>query len=237
MSNSETSSDSSVAPVLTVAGVSKSYTTGADTRLQVLLDISFQVTPGQIIAVVGESGTGKSTLLHLLGALDRPDSGSVYYGQQDIFSLSDDDLARFRNTSVGFVFQFHHLLPEFNALENVAMPALIRGGSMADVRGRATELLEALGLAGRLDHRPSMLSGGEQQRVAVARAMMNEPAVILADEPTGNLDTRTAGVLHDEIVRLSRDLGQTFIIATHNPALSGRADRVFRLHNHTLTES
>ena len=221
-------------PVLLEAeGLTKRYETAAGT-LEVLRDAAIIVREGEIVAIVGESGTGKSTLLHLLGALDRPTSGTVRYDGRDIFAKDDEALAAFRNRSVGFVFQFHHLLPEFTALENVAMPALIGGRSLARARPRAEELLESLGLAARADHRPAQLSGGEQQRVAVARALMNEPALVLADEPTGNLDTRTAEHLHDEVVRLSQDLGQTFVIVTHNPALAARADRVLHLREGRL---
>ncbi|MEX0600400.1 MAG: ABC transporter ATP-binding protein, partial [Rhodothermales bacterium] len=177
-----------------------------------LRGLRFEARPGEVVAVVGESGTGKSTLLHLLGALDRPDAGTVRYRGEDVFRKSDEELAAFRNREIGFIFQFHHLLPEFTALENVAMPALIGHRRLRDVRERAGELLHALGLEDRASHRPSELSGGEQQRVAVARALMNEPGLVLADEPTGNLDTGTAARMHEEILRLSRSRGHTFVI-------------------------
>ncbi|MEM1041737.1 MAG: ABC transporter ATP-binding protein [Bacteroidota bacterium] len=215
------------------AGLGKSYPTAAGT-LDVLRDVSVRVEAGEVVAVVGESGTGKSTLLHLLGALDRPTTGTVRYDGADIFAQDDEALADFRNRSVGFVFQFHHLLPEFSALENVAMPSLIQGRSVAQAEPRATELLAMLGLAARADHRPAQLSGGEQQRVAVARALMNKPKLVLADEPTGNLDTHTAELLHDEIVRLARERTQAFVIVTHNPALADRADRVLNLREGRL---
>ncbi|PSQ60566.1 MAG: hypothetical protein BRD27_04405, partial [Bacteroidetes bacterium QH_10_64_19] len=179
-------------PLLTVDNLVKQYDTGGDEPLTVLEDLSMTVQEGDIVAVVGESGTGKSTLLHLLGALDRPTAGTVRFEGEDLFAKSDDALAAFRNRAIGFVFQFHHLLPEFTALENVAMPALIQHRSMDDVTPRARELLDLLGLADRADHRPGTLSGGEKQRVAIARALMNEPALVLMDEPTGNLDARTA---------------------------------------------
>jgi lipoprotein-releasing system ATP-binding protein len=225
------------APFLDVEALVKEYDTGGEVPLTVLDALSMTVEPGEIVAVVGESGTGKSTLLHLLGALDRPTSGTVRFQGEDLFAKTDEELAAFRNRSVGFVFQFHHLLPEFTALENVAMPALIQHQSLADVRPRALELLDVLGLADRAEHRPSALSGGEKQRVAVARALMNEPALVLMDEPTGNLDARTAEPLHQEIERLSREMAHTFVLATHNPALAGVAGRVLRLEHGRLQDA
>lgn len=222
------------APLLRIRDLWKTYPTGAGADLHVLQGVDLTVAAGEIVAIVGESGSGKSTLLHITGTLDRPTQGSVEHGGRAVFELGDEALADFRNTSIGFVFQFHHLLPEFDALENVAMPALIRGERLAAVRDRATELLGAVGLSHRLTHRPGTLSGGEQQRVAVARALMNAPDLILADEPTGNVDARTAEALHKEIVRLSRSLGQTFILVTHNPALAAIADRVLRLQHGVL---
>lgn len=216
-------------PLLRAEGLSKSYVTGKGRTLEVLRDLDLSVSRGQVVAIVGESGTGKSTLLHILGALDRPTHGHVFFDGESTFDKSDEELAQFRNREVGFVFQFHHLLPEFDAVENVAMPALIAGERLDDVRARAVDLLEMLGLGERLKHRPSALSGGEKQRVAVARALMNTPALIIADEPTGNLDTNTADVLHEEIFRLSRELSQTFVIATHNPALADMADRTLSM--------
>lgn len=222
------------APFLDVDGLVKQYDTGGDEPLMVLDNLSMTVSEGEIVAVVGESGTGKSTLLHLLGALDRPTSGTVRFQGDDLFAKSDEELATFRNRAVGFVFQFHHLLPEFTALENVAMPALIQHRSLADVEGRARDLLDLLGLADRAEHQPSALSGGEKQRVAVARALMNEPALVLMDEPSGNLDARTAEPLHREIERLSRETKQTFVLATHNPSLASVAGRVLRLEHGQL---
>ncbi len=221
-------------PLLEVTDLKKSYPTGTGGRLEVLRGLSFTVARGEVVAVVGESGTGKSTLLHLLGALDRPDKGTVRYEGHDIFEKNDDELAAFRNRSVGFVFQFHHLLPEFTALENVAMPALIRGDDLEAARPRAQALLQQLGLEERATHRPSELSGGEQQRVAVARALMNKPGLVLADEPTGNLDIKTAESLHKEILRLSRSFEQTFVVVTHNPVLAAIADRVLHIENGLL---
>ena len=224
-------------PFLEVEDLKKSYPTGSGERLVVLRGVSFAVRRGEVVAIVGESGTGKSTLLHLLGALDRPDSGTVHFEGHDIFLKDDDALAVFRNRAVGFVFQFHHLLPEFTALENIAMPALIQGIDLGKARPRALDLLRQLGLETRAEHRPSELSGGEQQRVAVARALMNQPGLVLADEPTGNLDTKTAEALHDEILRLSRDTGQTFVMVTHNPALAAIADRVLCIEKGLLEEA
>jgi lipoprotein-releasing system ATP-binding protein len=215
----------------------KQYDTGGDEPLTVLDGLSMRVEEGEIVAVVGESGTGKSTLLHLLGALDRPTRGTVRFRGDDLFEKSDDELATFRNRAVGFVFQFHHLLPEFTALENVAMPALIQHRSLSEVRPRARHLLDLLGLADRADHQPSALSGGEKQRVAVARSLMNEPDLVLMDEPTGNLDARTAEPLHHEIERLSREMKQTFVLATHNPSLAAIAARVLRLEHGQLHDA
>ncbi len=226
----------SMTSLLHVEDLTKSYPTGTGGRLEVLRGVTFTVRRGEVVAVVGESGTGKSTLLHLLGALDRPDAGTVRYEGNDIFRLDDEALAAFRNRSVGFVFQFHHLLPEFTALENVAMPALIQGKDFAAARPRALDLLRQLGLEARAEHRPAELSGGEQQRVAVARALMNEPRLVLADEPTGNLDTRTAETLHEEILRLSRTFAQTFVLVTHNPALAALADRILRIEGGLIEE-
>ena len=221
-------------PLLQVDALLKQYDTGGDEPLTVLQDLDLAVQEGEILAIVGESGTGKSTLLHLLGALDRPTDGTVRFAGKDLFAKSDEELAAFRNRSIGFVFQFHHLLPEFTALENVAMPALIQHRSLADVTPRAHELLSLLGLDDRADHRPRTLSGGEKQRVAIARALMNEPALVLMDEPTGNLDARTAEPLHREIERLSREMAHTFVLASHDPSLAEVAGRILRLEHGTL---
>ena len=222
--------------ILSARGLVKSYPT-ATGALTVLDGLDADVYPGELVAVVGESGTGKSTLLHLLGALDRPTEGTVTYRGEDVFAKGDEALAAFRNRAIGFVFQFHHLLPEFNALENVSMPALIAGGTFQTADGRARQLLQMLGLGDRLDHRPSQLSGGEQQRVAVARALMNEPGLVLMDEPSGNLDTKTAERLHDELRRLSRADDQAFVIVTHNPTLAALADRTLTLEGGRLVET
>ena len=222
-------------PVLVEArGLGKSYPT-ATGALTVLAGLDVEIRAGEMVAVVGESGTGKSTLLHLLGTLVRPTEGTVRFfppgggAGEDVFDRSDEALAAFRNRQIGFVFQFHHLLPEFTAVENVEMPALIARNGGPAARARAEELLVGLGLGERLSHRPSQLSGGEQQRVAVARALMNRPGLVLMDEPTGNLDVATAGRLHAELRRLSHADAQAFVIVTHNPALAELADRTLRL--------
>jgi lipoprotein-releasing system ATP-binding protein len=225
--------------LITTTAVTKTFTMGTANgeRLCVLRGITLTIAAGEIIAVVGASGAGKSTLLHILGTLDRPTSGNVYYDDVDVFALNDDDLARFRNDSIGFVFQFHHLLPEFTALENVAMPALIRGASLPAVRDRARQLLSEVGVEGRADQKPPQLSGGEQQRVAVARALMNNPRVVLADEPSGNLDSANAEHLHTLIKDLSRKMGQTFVVVTHNENLAGQADRILRIADGVVQET
>jgi lipoprotein-releasing system ATP-binding protein len=219
------------AAVISVDAVTKTFASGEDRqgRLIVLRGCSLDIHEGEIIAIIGASGAGKSTLLHILGTLDRPTSGRVLYGGTDVFSLADDELARFRNQKIGFVFQFHHLLPEFSALENVAMPSLIRGRKLSDVKSEALELLKEVGLEERAEYRPPKLSGGEQQRVAVARALMNTPSVVLADEPSGNLDSENAHMLHRLIWTLSRKRRQTFVVVTHNEALARQADRVVRI--------
>ena len=218
-------------PIISINTITKSFSLGKDKpgRLDVLRGISLDVTPGEIIAIVGASGAGKSTLLHIIGTLDRPSSGTVHYRGKDVFAMGDEDLARFRNRNIGFVFQFHHLLPEFTALENVAMPAMIRGGQFEEVKDEALRRLQEVGLESRADQKPPKLSGGEAQRVAVARALMNSPAVVLADEPAGNLDSSNADLLHSLIWDYSRRTGQTFIVVTHNELLAKKADRILRI--------
>ena len=191
-------------------------------NLQILKGIDLTISKGEVVSIVGASGAGKSTLLHILGSLDRPDGGKVLIDNTDIFALKDNDLAIFRNQKIGFVFQFHNLLPEFTALENVTMPALIGGKEKGT---RATELLEMLGLQDRLHHLPSQMSGGEQQRVAVARALINDPSIIFADEPSGNLDSQNAEELHQLFFKLRQELNQTFVIVTHNESLAALSDR------------
>jgi lipoprotein-releasing system ATP-binding protein len=197
--------------------------------LHVLDDIELDVPKGEMLAIVGASGVGKSTLLHILGALDKPTGGKVFYGNLDVFGLDNDRLSLFRNERVGFVFQFHHLLPEFSALENVMLPALIRRNDRKEAAGDAARMLNEVGLGARLHHRPGELSGGEQQRVAVARALILKPDVVLADEPTGNLDVHTGEAVHDLLLNINKKLGITFVIVTHNDKLAQRADRVLRM--------
>jgi lipoprotein-releasing system ATP-binding protein len=211
----------------------KSYPV-AGRRLEVLRGLSLTVAQGEMVAIMGASGVGKSTLLHLLGGLDRPDSGSIRVGDHLITGMSDPDLVAFRNRRVGFVFQFHHLLPEFSAVENAEMPLRIARLAAVDARPRATDLLTKVGLADRLDHRPGMLSGGEQQRVAVARALVNQPALLLADEPTGDLDEGTADSMHGLLRDMHREFGLTAILATHNPRLAEQCDRILRLEGGAL---
>lgn len=194
-------------------------------KLHVLKGISLQIEKGEITTVVGPSGAGKSTLLHILGTLDKPDEGSVIAEGVELLNMSERELAKFRNLSVGFVFQFHNLLPEFTALENIAMPGYIAGRPTEQLHRRAEELAEMLGIAHRLSHKPAELSGGEQQRVAVARALINNPKIVFADEPSGNLDTRNAEELHKLFFKLRDELGQTFVIVTHNESLANATDR------------
>ena len=223
-------------PFIEATSVDKSYVVGT-TRLPVLRDLSLSVDKGEMVAIVGASGVGKSTLLHVLGGLDALDAGTIRIGDADISSMLDADLTAFRNRHVGFVFQFHHLLPEFTALENAGMPMRIGRRSAEERDGRATSLLERVGLAERLAHKPGMLSGGEQQRVAIARALVMEPSLLLADEPTGDLDEHTAETLHDLLREMHRERGLTSIIATHNPRLASACDRVLRLEEGRLREA
>ncbi len=214
-------------PLITVRDLNKTFAAPGQV-LNVLKDVTFDVHRGEMVALMGPSGVGKSTLLHILGTLDRPTSGNVFYEGRDIFDLKDDALARFRSRSVGFVFQFHHLLPEFNAFENTIMSALIAGMDHGEAGKKAERILSDVGLSGRLLHRPGELSGGEQQRVAVARALMLDPKVVLADEPTGNLDTKTGDELFCLLSELNRK-GITFIIVTHNDNLASQCGRVLRM--------
>jgi len=200
-------------------------------ELTVLRGINLTINRGEMVAIVGASGAGKSTLMHIVGTLDRPTSGTVRFEGQDLFQMSDQKQAEFRNRKLGFIFQFHHLLPEFTALENVCLPAFIQNRSMAEVRPEALALLKEVGLEQRVNHKPGELSGGEQQRVAVARALIQHPDLVLADEPTGNLDTHTGESLFTLMRSLNRTRGITFVIVTHNEKLSAQADRIIRMED------
>lgn len=200
-------------------------------QLTVVNNVDIEINKGEIVSIVGKSGAGKSTLLHILGTLDKPTSGEVFLNDLPISNFSDKELSQFRNKNIGFVFQFHHLLPEFTALENVMMPALINKLGRLESIKRANELLNYLGLKERTTHKPSQLSGGEQQRVAVARALMNNPLVIFADEPSGNLDTQTSRELHELFFQLNKDFNQTFVIVTHNTELSAMAHRSIHMRD------
>lgn len=220
-------------PLLNVRGLSKMYQVGGLT-LKVISNLDLQVESGEMVAIVGASGVGKSTLLQLIGGLDRAQHGTVRLGQTDVTALDGDALVRFRNRHVGFVFQFHHLLPEFSAIENTEMPLRIAGLSELESRSRAEDLLKQVGLDHRFDHRPGTLSGGEQQRVAVARALVMHPTLLLADEPTGDLDEATGVTLQELLRNLHDTHGLTSVIATHNMALAASCDRVWRLANGQL---
>ena len=214
--------------LLLARGVDKAYRTAAG-EVPVLKGLDLELAAGEMVAVVGASGVGKSTLLHVLGTLDRPDAGRVEVDGRDVFALPEAGLREFRNRTLGFVFQFHQLLPEFSALENVMMPLLIARRPASEARARALALLDELGLGERASHRPGTLSGGEQQRVAVARALAREPRLLLADEPSGNLDRETGDRLHALLRRLNRERGLTLLVVTHNEALARRCDRALRL--------
>ena len=220
--------------ILEAQALRKVYRGGDGNPIEVLSGVDLIVSRGEFVAIVGASGSGKSTLLHLLGALDSPSSGSVLLGGQSYAHESPESLAAIRNRKLGFVFQFHHLLREFTALENVMMPLLIAGDAEARARSRAEELLANVGLAGRMSHRPSQLSGGEQQRAAVARALVADPLVVLADEPSGNLDSANSERLHQLFAHLSREFETALVVVTHNRALAGRADRVLSLEGGRL---
>jgi lipoprotein-releasing system ATP-binding protein len=218
---------------LSAIALNKRYLVGSQT-IHVLRDLDLSVEVGEMVAIVGASGVGKSTLLHLLGGLDGADAGTIRVGDAEVTSMSDPDLVAFRNRHVGFVFQFHHLLPEFTALENAEMPLRIARLTPQEARPRAERLLRRVGLGERLDHRPGMLSGGEQQRVAVARALVREPSLLLADEPTGDLDEDTGDALHALLREMHRERTLTSVIATHNPRLAAACDRVLRLEGGRL---
>ena len=223
--------------VLEAHDIAKSYRGGDGSTLHILNGVNLTVKRGEMIAIVGESGAGKSTLLHVIGALDRPTRGYVLIGGESINDRTDDELAVIRNKKVGFVFQYHHLLREFSALENVMMPMRIGGVPVPEARDRAAELLARVGLTARMHHRPSELSGGEQQRTAVARALAVDPAVVLADEPTGNLDHRNGDRLHEVFSQLARDLEIGMVVVTHNRSLAARADRALLLEDGRLVDT
>jgi lipoprotein-releasing system ATP-binding protein len=220
-------------PLIHATGLVKGYRTEAG-YIPVLRELDLEVGSGEMIAIVGASGVGKSTLLHVLGTLDPPEAGTLTFGAEPLFALSQDRLREFRNRELGFVFQFHHLLPEFTALENVMMPLLIARAPEDESRQRAMALLDELGLSARAEHRPSMLSGGEQQRVAVARALVRSPRAVLADEPSGNLDIDTGDRLHEVLRRVNRDKGVTIVAVTHNERLAAACDRRLRLEGGRL---
>jgi len=220
-------------PILRLEGLRRGFSQGRE-ELHVLNGASLSLARGEIVALVGPSGAGKSTLLHIAGLLEFPDKGEVFLSGQACGTLSDDRRTQLRRRDIGFVYQYHHLLPEFSAIENVILPQMIAGASSARATIRAKELLAKLGLSGREEHRPGQLSGGEQQRVAIARALANEPALLLADEPTGNLDPHTADIVFDQLVSLVREQGLAALIATHNPDLARRMDRVITVKDGQL---
>lgn len=228
-------SDENNGAILSVANLSKSfYHLGRE--VAVLNDVNLEVRAGDMVSVVGKSGVGKSTFLHVAGTLDRPTSGTVTYWGRDVFLMPDSELANFRNHHIGFVFQFHHLLPELNALENVAIPALVAGLGRKEAGERAKDLLGQVALSHRLTHRPGELSGGEQQRVAIARALVMNPSIIFADEPTGNLDERTSDDVHELVLKLNEQLGLAFVLVTHNFNLAQRMNRHFLMRHGTVVE-
>jgi lipoprotein-releasing system ATP-binding protein len=226
---------SKIHPVLEAREVQKSFTQGPVT-LQVLQGVRLAVEAGERLAIVGASGSGKTTLLQILGGLDRPTTGQVLVDGQDIHELTEDARGMLRNRAIGFVYQFHHLLPEFSALENVAMPLLIRRMPVAEARDLASEILDRVGLGQRLDHRPYQLSGGERQRAAVARALVTEPKILLADEPTGNLDGANAESVFELMLELNRERGTSLVVVTHDLRLANRMERVFEIQSGKLTE-
>lgn len=228
---------SSAQPILQAQNIAKSFKDDSESgRLDILTDVNLQIGKSEIIAIIGSSGCGKSTLLHILGGLDRPNSGTVNWNGQSIYDLKSDNLADLRNRNVGFVFQFHHLLPEFTAIENVMMPAFISGTPQSTAEEKASALLARLGLGRRLTHRPSQLSGGEQQRVSMARALMNEPSMILADEPTGNLDETNTESILSQLFELREDRELSIALITHERDIASRCDKVYELQNGVLNQ-
>ena len=222
--------------ILSAQELSKAYQSNKKNKLEVLKNISVEIEENKISVIVGASGAGKSTLLHLLGGLDRPDNGKVLYEQKNIFDFNNDKLAKFRNENMGFVFQFHHLLPEFTAIENVSIPQMIKGINLKSALNNSKKLLEVVGLAEREEHKPAELSGGEQQRVAVARALANNPKIILADEPTGNLDSANSESIHKLLFELRDNFQKTFVIVTHNPELMKLADVIFEIKDGVIKQ-
>lgn len=216
--------------ILHIKNLTKVYQSGPQS-VDVLKGIDLNVDQGEIVIIMGPSGVGKSTLLHIIGGLDKPSSGNITINNTNIFELENNKLAHFRNSSIGFVFQFHHLLPEFSAIENLMIPGLIKNRNIEELKSQAMNLLEKVGLKDRINHRPSQLSGGEQQRVAIARALVNDPQLILADEPTGNLDKKNSQSLYDLILKLNNTLKQTFIIVTHNEMMTQNANKVVELED------
>ena len=215
--------------ILVAENIKKSYR-----NLHILLGVDLEIKKGEMLSITGKSGTGKSTLLHILGTLDHADDGKVSIENTDVSSLNAKQLAHFRNDKIGFIFQFHHLLAEFTAVENVCIPALIRGDNKNKAIARSKELLSYLGLSDRLNHKPAQLSGGEQQRVAVARALVNQPSIVFADEPTGNLDNQTSEEMHQLFLKMQKDFNQTFVIVTHNKELAKLSDRMLEMAGGTL---
>lgn len=216
--------------------LTKDYQISKTEKLNVLKGINTEFYEGEIVSIVGPSGAGKSTLLHIIGTLDKPTEGKIYFDEQEIFKLNSNELAKFRNSKIGFIFQFHHLLPEFTALENVCLPAMINGKSLKSAEINAKELLKEVGLGSRFEHKPSELSGGEAQRVAIARALINSPKVVLADEPTGNLDTKNSDEVMNLIFKLREKFKQTFIIVTHNEKFASMTDRTLKMLDGMITD-